>query len=168
MLGMKTSHVWMVIILLFCMLTLNLSVKALTLDEVVQQSPAFHLITDIYVLINNQYHQLSEWLSFEADQLKINKELDLQGNKITGLAAPSDPGDAVNLQTLQQITGAKLMPMPILSKHKYNFSGKAPKEIVLPSGMVIPSISLKPDEQKGYHWCSVHEFEWYMMFCRGE
>ena len=103
----KKVFVWIAIIfLLLCMLTLNLFVKALTLDEVIQQSPAFHLIEDIYVLINNQYHQLSEWISFEADRLKINKELDLQGNKITGLAAPSDPKDAVNLETLEQALGS--------------------------------------------------------------
>ncbi len=106
---MKIIHALIAAILLLCILCLGSSffAKALSLDEVIQQSPAFHLISDIYILINNQYHQLSEWMGFEEDRLKINKDLDLQGNKITGLATPSNPQDAVNLETLEQMLDNK-------------------------------------------------------------
>jgi len=100
---LKTTHGLIVIVLIICLgLSLNFSVKGLNFEEVIQQSPAFHTIHDIYVVINNQYHSLSEWISFEETKLKIFKEVDVNGSRITGLAAPSHPKDAVNLETLEQ------------------------------------------------------------------
>lgn len=71
-----------------------------------------------------------------AKELKIDQDLDFQGNKLTQLGNPVNPGDGVNLQTLQNFIAGKNLLEPVVAVYNHSGSG-APWTIDAPNNELI-------------------------------